>query len=79
MYNRRLRRKYLKQQASKDNEDPLVLSDEIASDDEWVTGEDYIMEKSTDEYLEHEIGQSSGSMRADRKKRRTAGKVTLMF
>lgn len=39
MYNKKLKTKFLRKKALKEDEDPLVI-DHLPSDDEWVAGQD---------------------------------------
>jgi len=58
MYNRRLQHRYLRKQALKPDEDPLIITDEVPSDTEWVN----------DESLGVDMSQPSGSRQRNRKR-----------
>ena len=47
IYNKRLQHKFLKKNALKDDEDPLVNED-VPSDDEWMVEEDVVGGTSID-------------------------------
>ncbi|KAK2658481.1 hypothetical protein Ddye_005014 [Dipteronia dyeriana] len=67
MYNRRLQHKFIKRQALKDDEDPLV-SEDVPSDDEWLVTEDV---PSADV----DMSQPSGSQQVPRKRKRNTRKA----
>ncbi|KAK2646674.1 hypothetical protein Ddye_021869 [Dipteronia dyeriana] len=66
MYNRRLQHKFIKRQALKDDEDPLV-SEDVPSDDEWLVIEDV---PSADV----DMNQPSGSQQVPGKRKRNTNK-----
>ncbi|KAK3211889.1 hypothetical protein Dsin_016595 [Dipteronia sinensis] len=74
MYNTRLKHIFLKKQALKDDEDPLVCED-VPSDDEWIVEQDAVGETSTNV----DMSEPSGSQQVGEKRRRNTTEANASF